>query len=541
MAESEVFQRVARDYLETLHRLNPVQASWLGIHAYDDLLGDYSRQGFEERLAVAREYADQLAAIAPAQLDHGERVDHALLVADAQGQQWWHEKVAHWRRDPDLYAEAPLMGLFVFTARDYAPLDTRMESAIGRLREVRGVLEAGKANVENPPRVFTEIALQTCEGGLQFLEEAFPRLAEQVPVHRQQLLEASQEAADAYRDYQRFLRDELLPRSNGVFAVGRELYEERLRRWHMLELSASELAALGQRIFAETEAELQRVAAEIDPTRSWAEQVAEARRAHPLASGLLDAYRRELESLKAFIRARDLVTIPANEELVVIETPVFERAVIPYAAYMPPAPFETRQLGQFWVTPIDTRRSPEEQEAQLQEHSQYSFPITALHEAYPGHHVQLVWANNSGSFVRKHGNSDLLAEGWAFYCEQLLGEQGYYQDNRLRLFQLKDQLWRAARIVVDAGLQTGTLDIEQGVRLLVDGAHLSEQGARAEVRRYTKTPTQPISYALGKHEILRLREEFRAMPLREFHDALLACGTIPLKLIREELQAAASG
>ncbi|MBI4494804.1 MAG: DUF885 domain-containing protein [Chloroflexi bacterium] len=535
MADADEFQRVARDYLETYHRLNPVEASWLGIHSYDDRLGDFSAHGFAERLGVVQEFAARLASLRADGLERHDRTDYAWLVSELENNRWWLEKVAHWRRDPDLYAEAPLMGLLIFSSREYAPLDARMECAIGRLREVRGVLEAGRANVVDPPRIFTEMAIHTCTGGLEFLTQAFPSLAEQVPIHRDQLCAAARDAADAYRSYVQYLREDLLSRSNGSFVIGRELYEERLQRWHMLDLSADELSALGRRLFDDTRLEVERLAAEIDPRRSWAELVAEAKRDHPSASELLDAYRRELDSLKAFIQARDLVTIPANEELVVVETPVFLRAVTPYAAYMPPGAFESRQLGQFWVTPVDPARSADEQEAQLQEHCSHSFPITALHEAYPGHHVQLVRANNTGSFVRKHAGSDLLAEGWAFYCEHLFAEQGYYRDKRLHLFQLKDQLWRAARIIIDVGLQTGTMDVDEAVRLLVEGVHLSEQGARAEVRRYTKSPTQPITYAMGKHEILRLRNEFPGVPLREFHDALLATGTLPLKLVREEL------
>jgi uncharacterized protein (DUF885 family) len=252
----------------------------------------------------------------------------------------------------------------------------------------------------------------------------------------------------------------------------------------------------------------------------------------------LSAYRDEMARLTTFIREQDLVTIPEGEELEIIETPLFERSVVPYAAYMPPAPFETRQLGSFWVTPVDRERSPEEQEAQLREHCVYSFPVTALHEAFPGHHLQLAFANLSAGYIRKHAQSDLCAEGWAFYCEQMMEEAGYYQDRRVRLFQLKDQLWRASRVYIDAMLQTGQMTVQEAVDLLVSEAHLARAQAEGEVRRYTLTPTQPMTYAMGKEEVLHLREQFPELSFREFHDRLLSCGTIPFALAAREMRAA---
>jgi uncharacterized protein (DUF885 family) len=303
----------------------------------------------------------------------------------------------------------------------------------------------------------------------------------------------------------------------------------------MLDVSAEDLAATGRRLFEDTLAQLRELAADVAPGRDWPALVEEARADHPTAEGLLDAYRDELARLRAFVRERDLVSIPEGERLEVVETPPFERAVVPYAAYMPPAPFEPTQQGQFWVTPIDLQAPREQQLAQLREHCRGSFPITALHEGYPGHHLQLVRANGLSSYVRKHASSDLFAEGWAFYCEQLMGEHGYYRDWRLTLFQLKDQLWRSARVVIDAGLHTGMMGFDEAVTLLVEGAHLARAQAEGEVRRYCLTPTQPMTYAMGKEQILALREELADLPPRQFHDLLLSSGTIPFALVRQEI------
>ncbi len=541
MGAREEFQALAQDYFDTWYRHNPVEASWLGIHAYDDLLGDYDAGSLDDRILLTAEYLQRLLAIDQAELGTEMGVDYDLIAAELRATLWTLQDVVDWRRNPNLYAEAPLVGLLVLVSRDYAPLEERMRSAASRLRAAGRVLEQGIQNVAQPPHIFTETAMQTCEGGLRFLGDVIPRLAAELPDARQRddLHAAAQEAARAYRDYLAYLRDALLPRSNGGFAVGRALYERRLREWHFLDLTADEMAATGLRLMQETWEELERVAREIDPRRSWQEIVEAAKHDTPAADELLDAYRREIARLRQFILDRGFVSIPEGEELEVIETPVFERAIVPYAAYMPPGPFESRQLGSFWVTPIDPSLPPEAQQEQLKEHCLYSFPITALHEAYPGHHLQLAFANLSAGYVRKHFQSDLCAEGWAFYCEQLMEEQGYYQDRRLRLFQLKDQLWRSARVYIDARLQTGQMSVPEAVDLLVNEAYLARAQAEGEVRRYTMTPTQPMTYAMGKEQILALRREFAHLPLREFHDRLLSSGTIPFALTARELRAEA--
>jgi uncharacterized protein (DUF885 family) len=537
LAIRDEFEQVAQEFYDTWYRLNPVEASWLGVHAYDDQLGDLSADGVQEQARFLNEFVERLGAIPRGQLPVDAAVDYEVVAAQIRAGLWSIESVGDWQRNPSIYVQEPLFGLLAVTTREYAPVEQRAASALSRLSFVRATLDACRVNVSNPPPIFVETAIQSALGGVGFVREAVPRLAEQAPDLRDDLLEAADDAATAFEEYAAYLKDEAMPVARGDFAVGRELFEQRLRDWHMLEITADELAATGRRLFESTLAQLEELAAIVAPGRDWYDLVEEARDDHPTAEGLLDAYREELARLRQFVDERELVTVPENERLVVIETPRFERAMVPYAAYMPPAAFDSAQQGEFWVTPIDTTATPEAQRAQLREHCRGSFPITALHEGFPGHHLQLVWANKVPSFVRKHGSSDLFAEGWAFYCEQLLGEHGYYQDWRLRLFQLKDQLWRSARVVIDPSLQTGAMSVEDAVTLLVEGAKLARAQAEGEVRRYCMTPTQPMTYAMGKEQILALRDEFAGWPPRRFHDALLSSGTLPFALVRLEMLA----
>ena len=212
------------------------------------------------------------------------------------------------------------------------------------------------------------------------------------------------------------------------------------------------------------------------------------------------------------------------------------RPTIPYAAYMPAGGFEPRQNGLYYVTPVNEQLPPAQRAQQMLGHNRFGMLLTNVHEGYPGHHLQLAVASGVTSPVRKLLWNTVFCEGWALYCEQLVLEEGITDDPRHRLFQLKDQLWRACRVVIDVKLHMGEMTFEQAVDMLVDVAHLERPNAIGEVRRYTQTPTQPMSYLMGKHQILDLRERERRrlggdFSTRSFHDRLLSYGTIPLALI----------
>ena len=248
-----------------------------------------------------------------------------------------------------------------------------------------------------------------------------------------------------------------------------------------------------------------------------------------------------MADIRQYVIEHDIVGIPPDESLRIIETPVFLRPILPYAAYMSAGILEERQDGIFIVTPVDPEQSPEDQEQKLKGHYWAKLPITALHEAYPGHHLQFVWANRQETLPRRMGSfiATLFIEGWAFYCEELLEQMGYIATPMQRLGRLSDQLWRAARIILDASLHTKGMTVEEAVDFLVEECQLEPSNALAEARRYTSTPTQPQSYLMGKQAILDLVTDYRdAHPeasLREVHDAILSCGSLPPRLMRRQL------
>jgi uncharacterized protein (DUF885 family) len=403
-------------------------------------------------------------------------------------------------------------------------------------------LKSASKNLEKVPDVYLGVASEITLGGLAFVDEVVRTLVRSFPGEAERIEHAGQRARAGLLQYQEFLDRDLDARAGADFALGERWMNYKLEREHLLDLDCKALEAIGRDQVEVVRKRLEAEAAKLDPTKTWKEQIAEGRKRHPESLRIREAYEAECQRAQRFVEEKHLMPLPTWAKLEVIDTPVFERSTVPYAAYLAPAAFDEEQTGYFFVTPIDPSRRKEEQQQQLEGHSYAGLPLTTVHEAYPGHHLQLCHANRAGSRLRKLSMSDLFAEGWALYCEELMAEQGFYLDPVTRLFQLKDLLWRACRVVLDVSLHTGKLTFMQAVDYLVDQAMVERVNAIAEVKRYTLTPTQPMSYLIGKLELLSLREEAQRrmgdrFNLHDFHAALLASGTLQPALVREELWA----
>ncbi len=347
-------------------------------------------------------------------------------------------------------------------------------------------------------------------------------------------------ARDAFADYAKFLARDLLPRSKGDFAAGRPLFDFLLHESDFLDEDADGVLALGKRVFDQTDAQMSALAKKIDPkAKGWPEVAKRLKDKHPTAATLLPEFRSQLARARAFLVQKDVVSFPPDDDCELMETPPFQRATVS-AAYEGAPPFDTQTTkGFFFVTPVDATMKPKEKDELLREDYDAEQADTVVHETYPGHHLQISFARRHPSLVRKVAQTDMFAEGWALYCEELLFELGYYSDEE-RLVQLEWTLVRAARVLIDVGLHTQGMTFEQAVAILTDKVHLERTLALSEVKRYTSTPTQPLSYLIGREKILALRREAQAregasFSLKKFHDDLLSHGTIPLKLVAEEM------
>jgi uncharacterized protein (DUF885 family) len=534
MDHRQRFEHLAAAYFESSYRASPTSATDLGIHAYDHLLDDLSQSAIQARIAELKAFRRKFRGLDAAQLQDGAATDHALILSDIENELWLLEDTRDWETDPSYYVADPFFSIFLLASREFAPLPERVNNLAARLEQVPALLAAARANLKNPAHILTEIGIEETEGAIEFCARLVPEIAAQMRPPRR-LVRAVKAALVALRAFLKYLQDDLMLTSTGKLGVGAKHYAKILKYDHMLPYSIEQVVAMGERIFQETERELAEWAKRIDRTKTWHEIAEEARTQFPPRHRLLGVYRHEVARLREFVRAHDLVTLPA-QDCEVIETPPFERALNSFAAYIAPAPFEQDQRGQFWVTPVDTNSPRAQQIEQLEEHCNFLYPVTAAHEAYPGHHVQLARANQVGSRWRKHFSSSIFAEGWALYCEELMNQAGYYQEPRVRLFQLKDRLWRAARVINEIGIHCYGLPMDDAAHFLVERVGLTHGAARAETRRYVAEPGQPMSYLIGQLEVERLRKKFRRLPLKKFHDLLLDSGTIPFVWVEREMQ-----
>lgn len=536
------FTALSEEFVELFMKHHPVAATEAGIHDYDHLLPDDSPDGIRARATWLRDLDQRLVASVPwDELPLEPRIDFALLRSRIAALKADIDEVKVPQKNPGLYLDRAFNAVHLLLARSFAPLDERKEAAVARLMAIPEYLESVRPNLKQVPPELLDSSLDMAAHGPTFVDEVVRTLLRQFPGEAERLEHAGNRARAGFLQFHEWMEQDLRPRAGGSFAIGERWINYKLEREHMVPFTCAELEKVGREHVAHAQVLLDDEARRHDPDSHWRELIERGRERTPEANWLREAYVAEMDRAKRFVAERRIAPIPAGERLEILDTPVFERAMLPYAAYQAPAPFDADTTGVFYVTPIDIRRSKAEQAAQLGAHCTPALPIIALHEGYPGHHVQLTHANRAATRLRRIVHSDVFAEGWALYCEELMWEQGYFTADPLtRLFQLRDLLFRACRVVVDMGLHSGRMTPEQAIEYLVEEVMLDQSVAIAEVRRYCMTPTQPMSYLVGKLQILELRSEAQRklgarFQLHDFHAALLVSGTIPLALVREEL------
>ena len=534
------FADFVEEYLEFNWKTSPLNATSVGVHKYDHELDNVQSDFLQDVNKQRKQYLNEIEKIPKQELNDEEQIDWQLLRNEIESTVKDFEEIRFWKTQAAHYPELCAHAMFILFMREFAPLEERASAVLSRMRAVPRVLEDGSKNLEDCPPLFVNLGIQMTDGCTSFIQHLVPNLGTKVPRMKQQLEDAGKSALSALQQYRTYLKDELLPKSSGDFAIGRALFEFKLRNNHLLAFDAQDILEIGQEMKQRTEDAIKDAAKRIDSENDWLAIVNNIKKEHPRADELLETYKKEMEAARSFVQKKNLITIPPDERLDVIPTPSFSRPIIPYAAYMNPAQFEKQQTGYFYVTLIDENMPAEKTEEILRGHPTFGIPVIALHEGYPGHHLQLVLANKLQNKLRRLLETTVFIEGWALYCEEMMYEAGFYSDPRSRLLQLKDQLWRACRVIIDVGLHTKTMSFEEAVELLARDAKLERVHAEKEVTRYAFTPTQPMSYLIGKQQILELKKDYQRkhgerFSLKQFHDELLGFGSIPASLIRKQL------
>ncbi len=535
-----LFGETVRVFVDERFVLEPVEATRAGVHTHDHTLGDLTADGFAKLRAFNDEWIGRFEAVDESTLAPHEVIDRALVLAELRGRRVL-AAFEPWRRRPDLYGELVARSAYLALLRRHAGAEERLAVLAERLGEVPAALDAARANLDPAlvPPEWVAIALRTVPACAAFLRA---ELSAAVPdtalgrLVRPALARAADAATDALERYAAWLRADLAPAARGSFAIGRDAFEALLRERELLDHDTSSLRAFGEALLAETEARLAEQARGLGDD-DWRVSLARLRQDHPEAHELVATYRAEMERSRAAVGVARLATIPYGEDLVVEEMPAFQRTTYPYAAYVAVAPFESGRTGRFWVAVPEPDDDDRTRRQRLEGHPRAGIAVIACHEGYPGHHLQLTVAADHSSLARRALRSDLMVEGWGLYVEELMTELGYLDQPDTRLLRTKDLLWRAARVVVDAGLATGELSFDEAVTFMVERAGLEPPSALAEVRRYTLSPTQPSSYALGRHALLELRDRARAKGwgMRLFHDRLLQAGSLPPALAARDM------
>jgi uncharacterized protein (DUF885 family) len=534
-------EELAKDRFHALMERNPVYATFLGLHQYDGQLGDPSRDAFLADVQAARDYQTKLEAIDPAALSPYHQVERELAlfvtrreIFDADVHRVWERRASATDEVGD--------GIFLLFAREGRPLADRLEAIASRLEASPKHLKAARSRLggDQPPvRLWNQIELEAVESLPSMFDEilgaARRELGESHSVTRR-IEKGAAQTRVALDEYGTWVKS-LIDRGTDEFALGAADFETLVGLRAFDGLSADDILALGEEQLAAERAARQAVAREIDPSATEHEVVDRVKSEHAADFvGALNEYRSAMGAARQFIVDHDLATIPEGERLLVVETPEYMRGVVPFAAYYSPGKFEPGEpTGIYVVTP-----SVDGDPRAMREHNHASIYNTSIHEAYPGHHLQLVAANRHPSLTRVILDAPEFVEGWAMYCELMMREQGFDTAPSHRLMMHTDAIWRACRIIIDVKLQRGLLTVEQATDFLVEQTGFERPQAAAEVNWYTYRPTYPMSYLLGRQLLRRLREDEQkrlgaSFSLKSFHDALLVQGSLPISFQRRLL------
>jgi len=522
------FDRTVSRWFRDLLYLDPETATFLGVHDHDHRLSQGGRDQVDAEIAFHRSSQAEMERFDPSELSADRALDRDLVIHESRLAAFQLAERRSWA-GATRAGEHIGNALFPLYTRDFAPLAERMTAIAARLEDAPRYLAATRGQLERPVRLWVEIDLEGTTGLHDFLDAILAaarseRLPEDV---LERLDRATVRARSALDEHAAWLRDEVLPRADGEWQTGPEQLEE-LVRLRALDAGGDDILAVGEEILAAERTARDAVAAEIDPTLG-AEEVAEVVKGdHPATfPEALEAYREAMARARAFVVEHDIVTLPPNEALRIIETPSYDRPLTPFAAYYDPPRFDPDPVGTYVVT-------PPADEAMWREHNYAAISNTGVHEAYPGHHVQLAAANTNPSLVRGLAMSAAeFAEGWAFYCERVMKEAGFDATPAHRYIQHTDAIWRAVRIILDIRLHRGEIGFAEAVAYLRQQTGFEQAGAVAEVKRYTGTPTYQLSYLYGRHmiEALRRRVERAMGPAfspKFFHDTLIYGGTMPV-------------
>jgi len=540
--KGDAYATFVEDYFGARQAWSPSRATAEGFHQYDQKLEDRSRGRIDARVAELHGFKTRLETIDRGKLGFEDQLDAQMLASDIDGELLRLETLKLFERNPMSYAGGGGSGIDGLMKRNFAPGPERARSVIARLRQVPALYAAGKANLRDPAKEFTDVAIIMSKGAMIFFETSVPTWGREATggdaALMAELEKAAGEALAAARDFNGWLEKDLKPRSTGSYAVGAETYAALLRADEMVTMPIPELLAIGEAQLAKDHEAFIATARKIDATKTPAEVMSAMSADHPTADDLIPAVARSLEEVRSYVVEKGIMTVPSEVRARVAETPLYDRGSS-FASMDTPGPFEEKATEAFYyVTPVEKEWDAKRKDEHLRLYNRPVIALIDIHEAYPGHYVQFLYAPRFATKTRKLTGAATNSEGWAHYAEQMMIDEGFGGgDPRYRLAQLSEALVRDCRFVTGIKLHTAGWTVEQGAKLCEEKGFMEPANAFEEARRGTFDPTY-LYYTLGKLEILKLRDEYRqktGASLKQFHDTFIAQGPLPIPLVRKAL------
>ncbi|MEP6764392.1 MAG: DUF885 domain-containing protein, partial [Gemmatimonadaceae bacterium] len=519
------FVALTHEIIDDLLKTKPSLAADLGVHQYDDQVEDMSKAAVMAASERLKNFRGRVATVDTTRLSPVNRADRTMILLNLDAGILDYDVIRKWTKDPDSYSSGVTSAAFVIMKRNFAPPTDRLKSLIARERKLPAALVEARKNIEHPPKIYTQIALEQIDGSISFFRNDVPGAFTEVK--DASLLKEFKATNDsvmaALASYKQWMQKELLPKSNGTFAYGGDTYGKALAASEMIEMPLNQLLEYAERDRAKNEAAFQAIAHQIDSTKSVDAVHAAIERDHPAPNKLLEATQATLDSIRQFIVDKHIITIPESEPARTFETPPFQRSTTS-ASMDTPGPFEPAKLpARYNMTLPDPRWKPAEAEEFMHQWYYAMISNVSVHEVYPGHYTQFLYGKQFPTDVRKVYGSATNIEGWAHYAEQMMLDEGFHaNDPKYRLAQLQDALLRDVRFIVGIKMHTQDMKLEDAIVLFETQAHQPKPVAISEAKRGTSDALYGY-YTMGKLMIMKLRDDYKAKmgaqySLQKFHD-----------------------
>ncbi len=551
-------QEFFQQYLEQHFHQRPLQATELGDHRYDSLLDDISRPARDRWLSHDRETLRALPKrIDYAKLSRAGQIDYEIFQHDLETSIWLAENTHPFEQDPRTYNRYINDSVYSLLAQSTLPKETNIANSIARMSQMPRIIAVAKETLRHPPKPILETAIRQNRGAIAFYERGLFELAGDT-AQLKQLKEAAAPVAALLRDYQKFLESDLMSGATGDWRLGPKKFARKLELVLDAGLTADQVLADAKAEFSRVEREMYVIARQLwsryftkQPLppddamgrRSTIQHVLEAiNQEHGKPEDLIEDARATVDRIRAFIREADILRLPEPDRCRVIEMPEFKRGNS--LAYLESAPPLEPQASSFYaVSPPPADWDAQRVRSFLEEYNRHMLQILTIHEAFPGHYVQLEYSNRNRSLIRRVLQSGVFIEGWAVYTEQTMLDQGYGEgDLRLRMMQLKFYLRAVGNAILDHEMHCTKMTDDQALKFLMEGAFQSEGEARLKIIRAKQSSVQLSTYFVGRMAHYRLRQQIERelgdhFELGRFHEAVLSHGSVPVKYLPELVRA----